>query len=334
MKRILLLQIVGVLGLCGLLGCSKSKPTGSQANPATNSAAISSPTNSPADPLEVSIKWQPGKKYFWQMEIMQSWESSGNPQSPGKITLGLTHDYTLTVLKTLPDGGRELEMEFTAQKMFYQMGEVPLLNFDSAQDRAQDANNPVAPVLRRLLGVRLHLTADARGKMTKVVGFDQLRAQLAGAQPQVRSMIEGLFNEENLQQLCSFPADLQPDVPVKIGDTWPAHMEMPDPVGLMVMDLKCTLKDWEPQGDRSCVRVDFQGDISSKPPANGRPAATKIDGGTISGKAWLDPQLGMLINSATEQHMTMSMAARGATVTTQFNLSINFRLIKTADSEK
>jgi hypothetical protein len=312
----------------GLTGCSKSAPSKLATDASINPDPAAGATNGPVD---VEINWEPGKKYYFQLETIQSWENSrsGSPE-PVRATMGITHDYTLSVVKELADGGRELELEFTAQKMFYQMGEVPVLNFDSAQSKEQDADNPVAPILRKLLGARIRCLMDASSKATKLEGFDELSARMSGNQPQVKAMLESVFNETNLKQMFDFAAALQPDGPVKIGDTWPVHLEMPDPVGLMVVNLNCTLKGWEPQDNRPCLRIDYQGKVTSKSAPTGQSSPSKINDGAVSGKAWFDPDLGMLANSATEQHMTLETTTQGTAMTTRYNLTINFRLMRMA----
>lgn len=237
----------------------------------------------------------------------------------------MTHDYTVSVLKPLADGGWELEFEFSAQKMFYQVGENPVLNFDSKQNASQDAFNPVAPVLRKMVGTRVRCYIDSSGNVTKFEGFKELKARMSAAPPQVRAILEGMFNEVNLKQLCDFAAALQPADAVNVGDSWPAHLGMVDPVGLMVINLNCIFKDWEQKGKHQCVRIEYKGDVSSKPPENGQASPTQITGGTVTGKAWFDPDQGRLINSATEQHMTLQTAMQGKTINTKFNMTVNFR---------
>jgi hypothetical protein len=326
MKNIISALWLCLVVICGLPGCSKTPGNGPASKTPTNSIPAADTTN---NLVEIKIKWSAGKKYYLQLETIQSWENTlSKQQEPVKTTMGITHDYTVSVVKELAGGGRELELEFTAQKMFYQMGEIPVLNFDSAQSKDQDAANPVAPILRKLLGARIRCFTDANGKVTKLEGFSELRARMTGNQPETRATLEAMFNETNLKQMCDFVAALQPEEPVKIGDTWPVHLEMPDPVGLMVVNLNCTLKGWEPQDNRQCVRIEYQGEVSSQPAATSQTSPARIDDGTVSGKAWFDPNLGMLANSATEQHMTYETTGKGQTTTTKFNMTINFRLIR------
>ena len=318
-----------LLAVGGFAGCSKSQKT------AVSSAGSANPPNvAPAidAPVELKIKWQLHKKYFFRMETIQSWEATApKPQDSQKVTLGMNHEYAVTVLNTLADGGRELELEFTAQKMFYQMGGIPMLDFDSAQTTDQDAGNPVAPVLRKLLGARIRCFTDANGKLVKTDGFKELMGRMAKGQPDVRAMLEQFFNEQNFRQLVDFAADLQPDGPLKIGETWKVHTEMPDPVGIMIMNMDCTLKNWEPLQGRQCVRFEYQGQVSSMPASVSQVNPVVIDDGSVSGKSWFDPDLGMMVNSGTEQHMTVKSNAQGKSAGTRFNMTVNFRLIRVAD---
>ena len=312
--------------ILALTGCTKVKPPGTPLVLATNAVDVAGTTNGP---VTVKVKWLAGKTYHLRMESLQSWETVSPPQEPSaRPTLGITHDYAISVLKELADGGQELQLEFVAQKMFYQIGEVPMMSFDSAQSAAQDAGNPVATVLRQLTGAKLRCTTDARGRMTKVDGFTELQERMAGGNSQVKAMLEQFFNEVNLRQMFSCATGLSADDPVHEGDTWPVHLETPDPLGLMVIDGNCTLKGWEPQGDRHCVRVEYLGSVSSQPDPNGSANPSKITAGTVSGKAWVDPALGMLVNCATEQHLDLETTAHGKTTTSKYHLTLNFRLLK------
>lgn len=190
MKQILILIIICGAAACGLAGCTKAKAIPGNTRTAISQIAgpadSSEDTNAAAAPVEIKIKWPVGKKYSVQMENIQSWESTGasDPsQEPSRLTMGLTHIYTISVVRELVGGGVELELEFSSQKMFYQMGEVPVLNFDSAQPASQDGGNPVAPVLRKMVGARVRCFTDASGQVAKFEGFKELNARMAGAQP-------------------------------------------------------------------------------------------------------------------------------------------------------
>jgi len=92
-------------------------------------------------------------------------------------------DYTLSVLKERADGGRDLDLKFTAFKMKSVEGDRQRMNFDSTQHTAPDAGNPVAAMLRKLIGRHVRLQLDAGGKVTGVEGVDELAAQVVGNSP-------------------------------------------------------------------------------------------------------------------------------------------------------
>ena len=60
---------------------------------------------------------------------------------------------------------------------------------------------------------------------------------------------------------------------------------------------------------RRCALLEFTGTISIKPGADEQPPGMKMSlkGGTIYGKTWYDPAIGMNIDSSSEQHMTMEI---------------------------
>jgi hypothetical protein len=332
--KIIVFLLLGLTAGFGWTGCNKA--TASAKNSSANSTSTPDARNAMKatnEPVTLKIKWETGRKYRVQMECMQSWDNTGKTgaSAGSRITMGLTHEYAVSVVKEQPGGGRELELELASQKMFYQMGEVPVLNFDSAQKSAEDARNPVAPILRKMVGARVQCFTDGEGRVTKIDGFKELYDRMAGGQRQIRGMIQEMYNETNLKQVFNFAAAVQPDGPVSIGDAWPIHLEMPDPVGLMVMDLNCTFKNMEPQAGRPCARLEFQGGITSKSADNQPASAIKIQDGNVSGRAWFDPDMGMLVNSETEQHMTVQTVAAGRPMTTRFNLSLNFRFLREAN---
>lgn len=331
MKNVIFFLLLSAVAGFGWTGCNQA--SASPKGPSTNSVPAADATVVTNGTVTLKIKWETGRKYHVQMECIQSWETPGQTgtQAGSRITMGLTHEYSVSVARELAGGGRQLGLELSVEKMFYQMGEVPVLNFDSAQSSSADAGNPVAPLLRKMVGARVQCFTDGEGRVTKIEGFKELYARLGNGQRQIRSMIQEMYNETNLKQVFNFAAAVQPEGAVSIGDTWPVHLEMPDPVGLMVMDLNCAFKNMEPRAGHPCARLEFQGGVTSKAPENQAPGGIRILDGSVSGRAWFDPDMGMLVNSETEQHMNVQTTAAGKPVTTRFNLSLNFRFLREAN---
>jgi hypothetical protein len=207
------------------------------------------------------------------------------------------------------------------------------LNVDSRQSKAEDAADPVSPLLRKVVGARIRCLTDADGKVVKAEGFDALAASLDKGDPQTKAMMQSMFTGTNLIKLFDNIAAVQPDEPLKIGDSWPVHLELeaPGTTGIII-NAHCQLADWDLEEGRECVRIEFKGDISSKPDAPGEASLAKIKSGTMSGHAWFDPALGMVINSSSEEHVTLQASALGQTVSTRVNATANLRLLSVEDN--
>lgn len=317
-----------VVILSGLLaGCSRHSPAGI---PEPKPAATNAPANAaPAAPVSLKLKWQVGRRYLLRMETVQNWQGEAqNNQPPPEQTISLAHDYGVTVRRALPDGGRELEVEFVAQKLHYFANGITWVNFDSAQKPEADQDNPVAPLLRKLTGARVTCQLDAAGKVTGVQGFKELNDRMAGGMAEIRQMIAGFLNEENLRQLFDVAEALPPDGAVKPGDTWQRKLALPDPTGIMNLDMQCTFAAWDSKDGHPCARIAITGPVTSQPKAAaGSRNMTQIDTGTLDTKAWLDPELGMLINTATEMHLQLTTTTAGKAVHSRANFTINTRLV-------
>jgi hypothetical protein len=73
------------------------------------------------------------------------------------------------------------------------------------------------------------------------------------------------------------------------------------------MDYTVTFQNWEQHWNRNCARLEFQSTVKTKPDPNSNPAGTSASSldGTISGVAWFDPALGMIIETAANSDMKM-----------------------------
>src|SRR5579859_1712413 len=117
--KIIVFLLLGLTAGFGWTGCNKA--TASAKNSSANSASTPDATNAMKatnEPVTLKIKWETGRKYRVQMECMQSWDNTGKSGAPAgsRITMGLTHEYAVYVVKEQPGGGRELELELASQK--------------------------------------------------------------------------------------------------------------------------------------------------------------------------------------------------------------------------
>ena len=86
---------------------------------------------------ELKGKWMVGKKYELHMELNQARKRNHPIESqPVKEGLKWTQDFTVSVLKELPAGGWQLELEFLDEAMDESQAGRRILSFDSAQSSA------------------------------------------------------------------------------------------------------------------------------------------------------------------------------------------------------
>ena len=204
-KSIVTSSLCVLTGCLLLLGCSKAKDNKTPSTtPAGNAAA---PANGA---VEFKIRWTVGKKYVHQIEITQNAETPlPNAPKPRSQATKMGFGYSISVLKELPNGGRELEMEFLSVKMESTDGDRTMLSFDSEQAAtANGAKNPVAPLFRRMVGARLKLLTDAAGKVEQVEGFDEFQTRIAGnGGAAMQAAVKSMFSEDTFKQLCDPNAD-------------------------------------------------------------------------------------------------------------------------------
>jgi len=324
---------------------TKLAQTASQAPPAaatnapTTNAAGETPSAAPdsvqaGEPVEMKLKWDVGKRYVQRMESTQGTEMTlpGTTQ-PMKQETKQTQDVSLSVLKERDGGGRELEMNILGMTLVSRSGGRDLMSFDSKKDVAADAGNPVAPMLRKLVGARVKFLTDATGKIESVEGFKEVLDRITeGSSAMEQGMMKGMFSEDNFKEMYSAAQGL-PDKPVKIGDTWPLKLEVPlGPLGTVILNSQYTFKGWEQHGGHKCAVLQFTGTLSSASEP-GSAGGMTIDNGKTTGKTWFDPALGMVIDTTSKQGMTININAQGQSLATKVNASVSNKLVEVADAK-
>ena len=112
------------------------------------------------------------------------------------------------------------------------------------------------------------------------------------------------------------------------------------PMGKLDVDMEFKFTNWEMREQRACAALDFAGTMKAageaKPGLMGM--AMTINDGTTSGQSWFDPDLGMVVESAIRQKLTMLMTMpQGApnaggggaqTLTNRIDQKINLKLVE------
>ncbi|HVU27233.1 MAG TPA: DUF6263 family protein [Verrucomicrobiae bacterium] len=281
-------------------------------------------------PVDMRIKWMVGKKYSMHMELTQGTETKvPNQSQPVKSEVSLAQDFDISALKELSSGGWQLELKFVDETFDASQGGQKILSFDSIQNSSADPNNPAA-LLGVIIGARLQYFTDADGKVEKVEGVDDLMNRVATAgKPQTpgKALFNQLFGAGRLKQYVAL-GDWMPKRVVKVGERWSVKNNVDSPaVGTVAVDMQFNFKNWEQHGDHRCAHVEMTGDLSTKNISTATGAAISIEKASISGDFWFDPQLGMVVETDSEQNLTLKMTTQAQTLTPQLSQKTRVTLV-------
>jgi hypothetical protein len=329
MKNLLSPLSLLVAAACLLAGCSKSSN-----NPGGNGASKSA--GGAGSPIELKAKWTAGKKYLHEMDMHQDMQiTMPGTSAPAHQQMDMQQKFSISVLKERPEGGVELELEFVGEKVSSKMGNRQIMNFDSASSPAHDGADPGAAIFRKIVGAKIRFLTDADGKVEKVEGYDEFVDRISGSGgPAGQMILKGMFNEDTLKQYGTGAQGL-PDHPVKIGDSWPFHMDMPaGPIGNLKMNFQYTFTGWEKRDGHNCALLSYTGTMSSEPSTNAAAMSFSIKSGDITGKTWFDPELGANIGGTTDQTMDFDMNMGGQKTDSTMKQNIVVKLVKLSDIPK
>jgi serine/threonine protein kinase len=330
-----------VLGGFAILLFLKERPT-----VGANSAKLSqsSPTPS-AGPMELKLKWPPGKRYVKNFDLKQNtaFLLQGRSDTVKEdITLG--NQLGLTVLQATPDGGHEIELEFLSARMGTKMGDRTRLDFNSANQSAVDKTNGVAAVFGKIVGSKLRYFLNASNDAERLEGVDKLVQRIKSV-PQTDPLTDGIksiFCAAYFEALTNTSPFL-PRHAVQPGDTWLSHTEYPvATVGIEVSDYKVVFQNWEMHANHNCARLELQGTMKVKPDPHSKRDETNYHprDGVSEGVAWFDPELGQIIEADMKNDVNVdketSMDASGhplaadqrQTITTQRHQVFTIKLEK------
>lgn len=323
-----LLPLVGLALALAVAGCKKPEKL-----------SHTSTFQPPAGPMTLAIKWTPGESVVQRMDMKTLTDISMPGQNQTmQQDMSMGQKYSLKVVKETPGGGHEVEMEFLSARMAMEMGGRKLMDYDSTQAAGDEKTNPVAGFFGKIVGSKIKYELDASNNVTAIQGVTELTDKLMKGQPaMVAAPLKSMFGEGYFKQLMDSSKFL-PDHPVAPGDSWPVQLKYPmDMLGTLVLDYTFHFQGWEKHGPRECARLEFSGTVKTE-----TGTATKslglgmeIQDGTTSGTSWFDPELGLIIDTAVNQEITMVVTmpnrSRGKSeqpqsVTTKIHQDINIKL--------
>lgn len=156
---------------------------------------------------------------------------------------------------------------------------------------------------RLVAGKSVTLTFAPDGRVLKVAGLRELKnAALQGSAPQMRTLLDQVFNEDAVRQMWSMMfGGIFPRRPLRIGESWPSNLKFGQ--GPLAMSLNLRMKLLSVANGIASVGIGGTGAISmSGLPGGGSIDAKKV---TIGGKLGFNLARGWLA----DQNMVIKIAA-------------------------
>ena len=228
-KLVVLLALGAVVGALGLTGCSKSKKTAASSGSGPDATAASVASDSPVD---MKIKWTPGRKYPMRIELAQSTKTDvPNQPQPVVQEMKLTQGFEFSALKELANGGRQLELKFETETMNVSQGGTQRVEFrfpaESGPGRQQSGGADIARDDWRAHSIFYRCERQS-GRME---GVDELTKRVAATGSRRPRAVPANVQRGHAQTvwfLRRCPAGPSGQAP---GDTWPFKEMCPPPSG-------------------------------------------------------------------------------------------------------
>lgn len=322
-----------VVVLCGLAlvaGCKKSDGTTAAAK---KDGKI---TGSPSDPpVAIELKWSPGQRYIMRMESAQSYQLPNMPGMGGRgrgaadannqpLQNNFAQEYSLTITNAA-DNHRGMEMEILALELLATRGEQEFINYES-RNTVAPRTNPMTDVFDQLIGGKIYFLVAPDNKVVKVEGVKELFDRIdppadpnadAGAARGRRglggggAMLRGAYNEDVFRQMIEMAG--APPGAVRVGEHWTTTQTANAPViGKLTITTTNTLRGWQEHEGRKCARVEFTGSVAFSTNAGPMAAFLKLEDGSVTGRYWFAPDLGIPVETLLEQELVLTIPNFGA----------------------
>ena len=272
-------------------------------------------------PVELKMNWQTGKKYSFHIALSQTNKLTTPAQGQlPDVDLHLAEDFSVVPLKKLANDGCQSELRFEKTALNANQAGSKILSFASS---AQTTNDPIASVLKTLIGVPIRYEMDGDSKAQKIEGLSELqRRAMANAtsqiSPQAQPVLQFMLDDATFKRFGSL-GDTLPNCSLRIGEHSQITEDIGTPVGFPMMDMDYTFKGWELRDGKQCVRVGVQGTVSG----DGQPIAQK---GTMSGDVWFDPSQRMIVEVDFIQDLTTTVMSNGQTMNAQMIQKVHLSL--------
>lgn len=301
----------------------------------------------PAGAVELKQKWPSGARIVKETNLKQSMAiyTPGMPD-PVKQELSLTSQHAFTVVKELPAGGREVELQHLSFRLEFDSGAC-LWRYNSAQ--SSPGPSEIDRLVKILMGGKVRYFLDADNQVERIEGAHELvnrinlyegaklkgmtwnnealdrvlsRIRSGARQPLDESTAFGLksmFNEEYFKR--KMDSSLLPRQAVQPGDTWTCSREArEDKSGILrakiMQEYRFTFQSWDMRAGRLCARLEYHGTEKTIPQEKSETISriVPVKEGTFSGVIWFDPDWGrgIEVNMTRDSKITSNKLAMPA----------------------
>jgi hypothetical protein len=262
-------------------------------------------TGSPSDPpVTFLAQWSPSNRYVFHSQVTSSSEEPRlgvNKPIPQESTLGL--DYVITVSNTRSNGSRSLQMEIIGVQFECSQGDTALVSYDSMNKVVGTDGNPLAERLETIIGNKIFFQLSPSNKVMNVRGINEITAKVqAGGSARGQAALRRQLTPQYLRHLID--VTVLPAEPVKVNDSWPGQLafNLGSLGGSVDADVTYRFRGWQQRGEHKCALVEFEGNIKPRGTNTSRGGiSSSVESGTINGRTWFDPDLGLVVESLQEQ---------------------------------
>lgn len=296
------------------VSCKKSghEPLAKTSTNSTSASASESDREDEA--VDLKATWRAGTRFVQRLEVAQNTDVFVPAMPPIKQSMTMGQDSSLHVVKERENGGREIEMRIDDVALSVFQGDREILGFDS-KGETLDAGNPVAGALGAMVGGKMKFILDSSNRVEQVEGWREVvEAMSAELRGPGRAALGGMLQEDYFRQMGNFGQTL-PGRRVGAGESWPSKTEvMMGPMGRVIIELTNTFKRWDQRNGKRLALLESVGTIAGQgePGAGPTGMSMSIDGGTMRGQSWFDPERSQVVESIYDQDMTMRMTVPGS----------------------
>jgi len=263
---------------------------------------------------ELRYKFRPGGSTAYTAEQKQTMKVTARGQELD-MKVNSVLDFTLTIDSVDgKSGAAKVKYKFDRIRMSLQGSPGDDFEFDTKSEQPSKGSvvARVAPVFQAVVGAEITATVSTRGEVHDVVLPDKLKEQFQ-KQSGAGSSLNGLFTEDQLQQLLKDPVPVLPQEAVKPGTAWPITTELKmGPLGKKKITAHCTYAGKEGALEKIDQKLDVR--FEAGPDAD---VDFTVKTKEATGKIQFDNQKGRVVEATSRTISEMEIAALGTVSMTE-----------------